>query len=155
MHPSTSGRERKSRSSAMIVILMRALRRFAPQGKLRERRTCSSHGWAKSRSSGCFAAIRMTVNRLRAAESVSFYSRAILMEKGQMSDAVGAGKTVLVVDDHEPTRQTIARMLEAGGFTVRTAENGIDALDRLSRESDEIDIVLSDVTMPGMNGIDL
>ena len=97
----------------------------------------------------------MTVNRLRAAESVSFYSRAILMEKGQMSDAVGAGKTVLVVDDHEPTRQTIARMLEAGGFTVRTAENGIDALDRLSRESDEIDIVLSDVTMPGMNGIDL
>ena len=41
--------------------------------------------------------------------------------KRSMSEAVGAGKTVLVVDDHEPTRQTIARMLEAGGFTVRTA----------------------------------
>src|SRR5437016_3757569 len=66
-----------------------------------------------------------------------------------------AGKTVLVVDDHETTRQTIARMLEAGGFTVRTATNGVEALDRLSRESAEIDMVLSDVTMPEMGGIDL
>jgi CheY-like chemotaxis protein len=66
-----------------------------------------------------------------------------------------SGKTVLVVDDHDTTRQTISRMLEAGGFTVRTATDGIDALDRLSRESEEIDIVLSDVTMPGMGGIDL
>jgi DNA-binding NtrC family response regulator len=73
-----------------------------------------------------------------------------------MTDAVGgAGKTVLVVDDHETTRNTIARMLEAGGFTVRTAVNASDALDRLARESDEIDMVLSDVTMPGMSGIDL
>jgi len=72
-----------------------------------------------------------------------------------MTDAVGAGKTVLVVDDHEITRNTIARMLEAGGFTVRTASSASDALDRLSRESDEIDMVLSDVTMPGMSGIDL
>lgn len=66
-----------------------------------------------------------------------------------------AGKTILVVDDHETTRQTITRMLEAGGFTVRTASNGVEALDRLARESGEIDIVLSDVTMPEMGGIDL
>jgi two-component system, cell cycle sensor histidine kinase and response regulator CckA len=72
-----------------------------------------------------------------------------------MPETIGAGKTVLVVDDHESTRQTIARMLEAGGFTVRTAKNAAEALERLSRESDEIDIVLSDVTMPGMSGIDL
>jgi len=68
---------------------------------------------------------------------------------------VGAGQRVLVVDDHDPTRQTITRMLEAGGFTVVQASSGSEALDRLSRESDEIDIVLSDVTMPGMTGIDL
>ena len=72
-----------------------------------------------------------------------------------MTDAVGAGKTVLVVDDHETTRATIARMLEAGGFSVRTASSAADALERLERERDEIDIVLSEVTMPGMNGIDL
>ena len=68
---------------------------------------------------------------------------------------IGAGKRVLVVDDHDPTRQTITRMLEAGGFEVVQASSGTEALDRLSRESDGIDMVLSDVTMPGMTGIDL
>ena len=74
-----------------------------------------------------------------------------------MADATqhGAGKTVLVVDDHDATRQTIARMLEAGGFTVRQASSGTEALQRLATEGDEIDLVLSDVTMPGMSGIDL
>jgi CheY-like chemotaxis protein len=66
-----------------------------------------------------------------------------------------SSKTVLLVDDHETTRQTIARMLEAGGFVVRIATNGVEALDRLAKESAEIDIVLSDVTMPEMGGIDL
>ena len=68
---------------------------------------------------------------------------------------VGAGKTVLVVDDHDSTRQTIVRMLEAGGFTVLAASSAAEALDRLTQQSDDIDIVLSDVTMPGMTGIDL
>ena len=68
---------------------------------------------------------------------------------------VGGGKTVLVVDDHDTTRQTISRMLEAGGFSVVTAASGPEALERLARDSHDIDLVLSDVTMPGMNGIDL
>jgi len=68
---------------------------------------------------------------------------------------IGAGKTVLVVDDEDTTRQTIVRMLEAGGFTVVTATNGKDALEQLESRNGEIDIVLSDVTMPEMNGIDL
>jgi CheY-like chemotaxis protein len=74
-----------------------------------------------------------------------------------MSDAThhDAGKTVLVVDDHEATRQTISRMLEAGGFAVQTASSGSEALEILSSRRDEIDLVLSDVTMPGMTGIDL
>jgi CheY-like chemotaxis protein len=68
---------------------------------------------------------------------------------------IGAGKRVLVVDDHDPTRQTISRMLEAGGFEVIQASSGTEALACLSRQSDDIDMVLSDVTMPGMTGIDL
>ena len=74
-----------------------------------------------------------------------------------MPDATqhGAGTTVLVVDDHDETRQTIARMLEAGGFGVRQASSGAEALEQLASQRDEIDLVLSDVTMPGMNGIDL
>jgi CheY-like chemotaxis protein len=68
---------------------------------------------------------------------------------------IGAGKTVLLVDDEANTRITIARMLEAGGFTVVMATNGAEALDRLAAGVHAIDIVLSDVTMPEMNGIDL
>ena len=67
----------------------------------------------------------------------------------------GGGTTVLVVDDSDSTRQTITRMLEAGGFAVVTAASGSEALERLAQEPHGIDLVLSDVTMPGMNGIDL
>jgi hypothetical protein len=62
---------------------------------------------------------------------------------------------ILVVDDAETTRQTISRMLEAGGFTVETASSGAEALECLARANGAIDLVLSDVTMPGMTGIDL
>jgi CheY-like chemotaxis protein len=67
----------------------------------------------------------------------------------------GAGKTVLVVDDHATTRGTIARMLEAGGFAVMQASSGAEALDQLRAANGRVDIVLSDVQMPGMSGIDL
>ena len=42
------------------------------------------------------------------------------------------GKRVLVVDDDNPARQTIARMLEAGGFSVVQAASGTEALERLA-----------------------
>ena len=66
-----------------------------------------------------------------------------------MPDATqrAAGKTVLVVDDHDATRQTIARMLEAGGFAVRTASSGAEALEMLQR--DHVDLLFTDVVMPG------
>jgi CheY-like chemotaxis protein len=67
----------------------------------------------------------------------------------------GTGKTVLVVDDHDTTRLTIARMLEAGGFVVEQASSALEALSHLAVHGDAIDMVLSDVTMPGMSGIDL
>ena len=65
------------------------------------------------------------------------------------------GMTVLVVDDESSTRQTIARMLEAGGFRVEQVSSGAEALKRLASASAGIDFVLTDVTMPGMTGIDL
>jgi two-component system, cell cycle sensor histidine kinase and response regulator CckA len=85
---------------------------------------------------------------LRSSSRLSFYSMTDMTQ-------TGGGKTVLVVDDHDLTRQTIARMLEAGGFAVVQASSGREALDRLATDRDNIDIVLSDVTMPGMTGIDL
>jgi two-component system, cell cycle sensor histidine kinase and response regulator CckA len=68
---------------------------------------------------------------------------------------IGVGKRVLVVDDEDTTRLTIARLLEAGGFSVVMASNGDEAMARLATDGATIDLVLSDVTMPGMTGIDL
>jgi DNA-binding NtrC family response regulator len=62
-------------------------------------------------------------------------------------------KTVLVVDDERSARDLCKEILRGQGFRVETAESGVRALEIL--EGGEIDIVLTDVRMPGMDGIDL
>lgn len=60
---------------------------------------------------------------------------------------------ILVVDDDEITREMLAMTLQAEGYDVVTAENGRQALDILER--DHIRMVISDWTMPEMDGIEL
>jgi len=63
-------------------------------------------------------------------------------------------KRILVVDDYMSTRQMIVDALNASGYdSVRQADNGRDALDMFRDES--YDLVISDVNMPRMGGIDL
>ncbi len=57
---------------------------------------------------------------------------------------------VLVVDDEDALRVTIARVLRQRGMTVETAENGYAGLDAL--EKTPFDVVLCDVRMPGLTG---
>jgi signal transduction histidine kinase len=57
----------------------------------------------------------------------------------------------LIVDDSEPSREMLCRLLERQGHTCITVENGPHALERL--RSDHFDIVLLDLMMPGMNGM--
>jgi len=57
---------------------------------------------------------------------------------------------VLVVDDEERFRSTLAKLLAAQGMSVTTAGGGAEALEILRR--DPHDIVLLDVKMPGMTG---
>jgi CheY-like chemotaxis protein len=64
-------------------------------------------------------------------------------------------KTVLVADDEEAVRAFIRRLLSDAGYTVLEARHGHDAL-QISREySGPIDLVLSDVMMPSMGGVEL
>jgi CheY-like chemotaxis protein len=63
------------------------------------------------------------------------------------------GVRVLVVDDHTINRRTAALLLEAGGAQVSTVETGEEALALLDAEP--FDVVLSDLHMPGMNGLAL
>jgi response regulator RpfG family c-di-GMP phosphodiesterase len=61
--------------------------------------------------------------------------------------------TCLVVDDEPPVRQAMVRVLEGAGYRVIPAESGAAALAVLEREP--IDLVTSDLQMPGMSGAQL
>lgn len=60
--------------------------------------------------------------------------------------------SVLVVDDHDINRRTLARMLEAFGAEVETAEDALSAL--AAAEEVTFDAILMDVRMPGMDGLE-
>lgn len=57
---------------------------------------------------------------------------------------------VLIVDDHPINRMLLSEQLGTLGYQTKTAQDGVDALNVLSRN--HIDIVLSDVNMPNMDG---
>jgi len=62
-------------------------------------------------------------------------------------------RSVLVVDDEEMLARAMRRMLEARGYRVTTAHDGNAAIALIRRES--FDVIVSDIQMPGMTGIDL
>lgn len=61
-------------------------------------------------------------------------------------------ETILVVEDEEPLRRMLRRVLEQRGYTVFTAESGRDALKLTLDHDGEIDLVVTDVVMPTMSG---
>jgi len=63
-------------------------------------------------------------------------------------------KTALVVDDSPTMRQMVAFTLTNAGFTVLEAENGKDAVSKLSG-APKMDLVVTDLNMPEMDGIAL
>jgi two-component system chemotaxis sensor kinase CheA len=60
---------------------------------------------------------------------------------------------ILVVDDQFTVRELQRSILEAAGYPVETAKDGVEALDRLRRGG--VDLVLSDLEMPAMDGLEL
>ena len=69
-------------------------------------------------------------------------------------DLTGHG-TVLLVEDEEAVRRFAARALESRGYNVLKATTGVEALDVLAEHASEIDLVISDVMMPEMDGLEL
>jgi class 3 adenylate cyclase len=61
--------------------------------------------------------------------------------------------SLLVVDDNEMNRDMLSRRLEARGYSVATAEDGYRALERVGAGG--FDLVLLDVMMPGLSGLDV
>jgi len=61
-------------------------------------------------------------------------------------------ETVLLVEDEESVRQLVRETLEAKGYKVLEADHGTAALEIAERHDGPIDILITDVVMPGMNG---
>lgn len=62
-------------------------------------------------------------------------------------------KSILVVDDSETVRQVLQMTLTNAGFDVVEAEDGVDAMQKLS--DGQIDMLITDLNMPNMDGLEL
>ncbi len=64
-------------------------------------------------------------------------------------------ETILMVEDEEPVRRLLKRTLEGVGFIVLEARDGAEALAIAQARSEPLDILVTDVVMPGMGGREL
>ena len=60
---------------------------------------------------------------------------------------------VLVVDDHELSRELFCEVLTSAGYAVRAASDGLNAIRHM--EETRFDVVLTDVSIPQMDGLEL
>ena len=61
-------------------------------------------------------------------------------------------KTVLTIDDSRTMREMLNYALVEAGYTVLQAVDGVDGLEVLQAKGDEIDVVITDINMPRMDG---
>ena len=69
--------------------------------------------------------------------------------------ARAGGETILVVEDEDAVRRLTCRILSRQGYRVLEAPDGHRALDTWDEHGSEIDLLLTDVVMPGMSGKEL
>jgi PAS domain S-box-containing protein len=74
---------------------------------------------------------------------------------GALSSQTRGSETVLLVEDEESVRQLVRETLESKGYKVLEADQGEAALQLAADHAAEIDILITDVVMPGMSGREL
>ena len=80
---------------------------------------------------------------------------ATVVPAARRPSASKGSETILLVDDEEGVRKLLSAVLHNGGYTVIEAANGLAALSVYEKNSHKIDLVLTDVVMPQMNGFEL
>jgi two-component system, cell cycle sensor histidine kinase and response regulator CckA len=83
--------------------------------------------------------------------AASEVKRAVTAAGGTSIDLTGEG-TILLVEDEEGLRALNARGLTSRGYTVLEAGNGVEAIELLEKSGKPVDLVVSDVVMPEMDG---
>jgi PAS domain S-box-containing protein len=82
--------------------------------------------------------------------------RAVLAASQESApEAATEPRTVLIVDDEQGVRNIVRRLLERGGYRVLEASDGRSALTFIDRSEVHIDLLLTDMVMPGMHGREL
>ena len=86
-----------------------------------------------------------------------------LTDRGELSGSLNAGqiatsparRNVLIVDDSVSVRRITASVMRGGGWSVATAKDGVDALEQLAGEGPPPNVILLDMEMPRMDGLEL
>lgn len=76
-------------------------------------------------------------------------------ESRQVGDIRGGGETLLVIEDDPGVRQVTVSVLEELGYNVIQAGHGAAALEIARNHEGRIDLVLTDIIMPGMSGVEV
>jgi two-component system cell cycle sensor histidine kinase/response regulator CckA len=76
-------------------------------------------------------------------------------ETPMQPEALIGTETVLVVEDESALRRLISESLEKYGYTILAAKDGTEAMRIVETNSDQIDLVVSDIMMPKMSGLEL
>ncbi len=71
------------------------------------------------------------------------------------STASGRGERLLLAEDEPAVREFTRQLLEEAGYCVTAATNGVDALERMRESAEEYDLLVTDVAMPEMGGVEL
>jgi PAS domain S-box-containing protein len=69
-------------------------------------------------------------------------------------EIIGGNETILVAEDEERLRLTVADILQNLGYKVYTASNGLEAVEIFKEKANEIDLVFLDIVMPVLSGYD-
>jgi CheY-like chemotaxis protein len=100
-------------------------------------------------------------SRINTGTSFIIYLPALPVSSGQDLDqkddspVIGEGELILLVEDDHITRDALQSMLEAYNYRVMIAANGVEALEIYEKRGEGITLVVSDVVMPEMGGVDL
>jgi two-component system, cell cycle sensor histidine kinase and response regulator CckA len=94
---------------------------------------------------------RIYLPRAHVENEAEFHAKRTAKKEPQSADLTG-NATVLVVEDEDMVRSVAVRSLTRLGYKVLEAGNGLEALDLIAAHPGPIDIVVSDVVMPEMDG---
>ena len=88
------------------------------------------------------------------AKVVSGEAAAAARQVAKAKDArdLSGSATVLLVEDEDGVRMSAKRVLTSRGYTVHEAASGVEALDKFKELDGKVDVVVSDVVMPEMDG---